>query len=53
MKTLISVVVASIAFLSQEHVAPVLPESVRDARAIIAPSIVATDRSWRARDQYT
>jgi hypothetical protein len=53
MKTLILTAVASVALLSQEHAAPVLPESAPNARAIIGPSIAATDRSWRAREQYT
>ena len=48
------ILVASAPLFAQGNVS--LPEdrsSAQDARAIIGPSIAATDRSWRARAHYT
>jgi len=55
MGTLLVMVVASTVLFGQSS-GPDTPQknaSVADARQIVSPSVVATERSWQARDHYT
>ena len=55
MGTLLVMVVASTVLFGQSG-GPDTPQknaSVADARQIVSPSVVATERSWQARDHYT
>jgi hypothetical protein len=55
MGMLVVMVAASTALLAQSS-GPDMPQkhaSVADVRQIVSPSVVATERSWQARDHYT
>jgi hypothetical protein len=55
MGMLLVMVAASTALLAQSS-GPDMPQkhaSVADVRQIVSPSVVATERSWQARDHYT
>jgi hypothetical protein len=52
---LLLMMAASTALLAQSS-GPVAPEnqaSAADARKVVLPSVLATERSWQARDHYT